>query len=616
VSFNPIFACVNKLSEILRQNAVLTGAIILTFLVYYRFLLFGHISWDDPEMVFKNPYVQHFGINDLFTKHFVGNYIPVTMLFHALGWAVGGDSDALHHLINILFHLLNGILVFRLGKLIFRDNVVVLFGAIIFLLHPTQVESVGWISELKNVLSTTFYLSSAVIYLTSQNENSTLKYISSFLLFTLGCLSKSSVVVLPLSLICLELIINGRLNPRIILNKIPFLIVSVIIGIINIQSQIADQFINHAHEFPIYQRFGFAGFALFRYLILFLLPTNLSVIYPFPPAKSFVLIVGFTWLLILLTSLILFYRRKKFMWMGVILFILINYFLVLQFLPFGEVLYADRYSYVPLMAFGWIIGLFISALKIDVRIVGGIAAGLFALLTFARTSAWKDAITLYEDILKKYPDEFVALNSAGVECMFQNKDREALSYFDRAVNASPYNYKGFYNRGLLYLKNGRIVEAIFNFSQTIELYPYSKAYTGRASAFYRGNDLSKAMEDARKAIQLDPENSKAYFVLGNCYNDLNKHAEALEEYNKAIALKGDDPDYFFKRAIVKGKKQDFKACFDDLQIVIGLKPDYYEAYYWRGVAKVNLNQDPCEDLKIAAQHNFEPAVISYNKYCR
>lgn len=595
---------------------VLSLAVLVTLIVYFKFAFFGHISWDDPEMVFKNDMVKSFDVKGLFSNHFVGNYIPVTMLLHALSWFFFENADGGHHFVNILFHVLNGVLVYQLGKLLFKNETVANTGAIIFLLHPLQVESVAWISELKNVLSCTFYLAGLLSYVRYTESKETKKLIFCFLFFVLGCLSKSSVVIFPLSLLCIDMILFQKISFRFLINKIPFFILSVIIGIINIKAQTADLFINHAHEYPYYERFGFAGFGLFKYLLLFLVPLNLSVIYPYPEIKSQVFVLGFFILLSLVGLIIFFALRKKLNISAILLFILFNLILVLQILPFGEVLYADRYLYIPIIGLGWLAGILISRIKTQTKSISILLLFFLAIFTFTRTTSWRSAIVLYEDIIKKYPTQFIALNSAGVESMFLNEDAKALDYFNRAVSAAPRNYKGFYNRGLLLLKNNKPEQAIKSFNQTLELYDYGKAYTGRASAYYMLGDISKAVNDAQLAIKTDQNNARAHFVLANCYNDMNRLDEAMAEYNKSIELNKNEADFYFKRAITFGKKQDFSSCLNDLVVCLELNPAYYEAYYWKGVARINLKQDPCEDLKIAAQHNFEPAITAYHKYCR
>ena len=127
-------------------------------------------------------------------------------------------------------------------------------------------------------------------------------------------------------------------------------------------------------------------------------------------------------------------------------------------------------------------------------------------------------------------------------------------------------------------------------------------------------EMPNAIKDANAALIIEKNNAKAHFVLGNCYNDLNKLDEAMGEYNTSIRLNDDEPDYYFKRAIVYGKEQDFKQCINDINSCLAIDPAHYEAYYWRGVAKVNLGQDGCQDFKIAANKNYQPSVAAFNKY--
>ena len=605
-----------NLKNIIKEHLIIIIALIITGIVYFKFLFYNHISWDDPEMVFKNKAVQTFDIKALFTNHYVGNYIPITMLVHAITWLFFDNNDSGHHLINILFHLLNGVLVYIITNKLFKLNWLASLSSIVFLLHPLQIESVGWISELKTVLSATFLLCGIINYLNYLENSKQKHYLFTLLFFCLGCLSKSSVVVLPLILISVDIFKSKIISLKFIFDKIPLLIISIIIGLITIKAQTEDLFINHAHEFPFYQRFGLAGFALLNYLLLFLFPFKLSVIYSYPEIKTSILIFGYGVLLLFSGLIIYFIKRKKYSLLLIILFFLLNLILVLQLLPFGEALYADRYAYLPIIGLAWALGFLIKSTKLNKAVIYIIVIIIFSSFTFNRITKWKSAISLYEDILKNYPNQFIALNSLGVEYMFANNDLKALDYFNKAATVAPNNYKSFYNRGLLFLKMNKPELAIKSFNQTLRLYSYSKALIGRASAYYALNDLSKAINDANAVLAIEKSNSKAYFVLGNCYNDLNQLDKAILSYNKSIEIKADEPDFYFKRGIAQGKKQNFNACLNDISDCIKLNPNYYEAYYWRGVAKVNLKQSPCQDFKIAAQSNYKPAINAYNKYCR
>jgi tetratricopeptide (TPR) repeat protein len=527
-----------------------------------------------------------------------------------------GSSDAGHHALNILFHLVNGILVYRLGMQLFRNQNAAGLAAIIFLLHPLQIESVAWIGELKNPLSTFFYLASCICYLNFVTAQGKKQYFFSLVLFVAGCLSKSSVVILPLSLFCFDMILQNKFSIKFLVNKIPFLVLSLLFGIINLKTQSADQFINYSHAFPYYERLGYAGFAIGKYIQLFFVPLHQSVLYPYPSNKPIALIIGFLLVIAIGLGIYFLYRNKNMKLIALTLLCLVNLILVLQFVPFGEVLYADRYMYVPLIFFAFLVYELLSKLKFNHKNILYAALLVFPLVSFARARVWKSSVTLYSDIIKKYPSSFVALNSLGVELMMRNEDRDALTYLNEAVKAGPRNYKGYYNRGLLLLKMKKPEAAIKSFNQTIELYDYHKAYVGRASAYFMISDLAKASQDAEYVLKAEPNNLKALFIMANINNQLNKLDEAVRQYNSCITGDPEDPDFYFKRAIAFGKKGNFELSSSDLSICIQLNPTYYEAYYWRAVAKINLKQNPCEDLNIAARNGIEPAIKSLNKYCR
>jgi tetratricopeptide (TPR) repeat protein len=605
-----------KTGKLHLDHSFLIILLFATLVVYFRVLFFGHISWDDPEMVFRNQAVREFDLGALFRGSFVGNYLPVTMLMHAFTFFVFGENETGHHLVNLLFHLTNGFLLYRLTDILFKQRSFAVITTCIFLLHPLQVETVAWISELKNIIFVFFFLWALIVYTRYISSGKKSFYWYTLALFILSCLSKPSAVVFPIVLVCVDLILQPEKTVHHLKWKLPFLFVALAFGILNLQTQSEARFINYAHAFPVFERIGMAGFGLLNYFRLFVLPARLSVIYPFPDPDTAKLATGYAVILLLSAGLFILIRKKKYTLLAMIMFVCVNLALVLQIIPFGEVLYADRYMYLAIAGAGWFLAWVMTRLAFNYRIVTTAILIFFSALTFARSGKWKNAITLYEDILSHYPDNFVALNSAGVEDMRLGNDRQALSYFQMAVRSAPRNYKGHYNMGLLFLKTQVPDKAITKFNDAIGLYEYAKAYTGRATAYYMKGDLSKSVNDAEKAILLDPGNPKPRFVLGNCYNDMNDLEKALDSFNGAIRLDPHEGEYYFKRGIVKGKKQDFKGCLEDLQLSIHLKPDLYEAFYWVGVAKMNLKQDPCADLKVAARHNYEPAIKAVNSMCR
>jgi tetratricopeptide (TPR) repeat protein len=591
------------------------GLFLLCILVYGKVVFFDYISWDDPEMVFKNRDVTNFKIQNLFSSYYVGNYIPMTMLVHSISYLLFKDWAGGHHLINILFHLINGWLLYKLLlKLNFKFNsIFIILG--LFLIHPLQVETVVWISELKTILMLTFFILSCHFYLRYLNNQRIIYFIGSLVMFVLACFSKSYAVILPFFLLAIDYLLNNKFTIKSVIYQTPFFIISLLVGLLNIKAQTADQFINYSHDFHFYQKLCNAGFAIFNYLKNYVAPVNLYPLYAFPEFTSIVKITGITIILAMIALIIYALLNQKYHLLLILVLFVISLILVLQFIPFGEALFADRYMYLSTICFSFALAGLINKSASFSKVISVGAILIFAGLSLKSISPWENSKLLFSHVVKNEPGSFVALNSLGTELMFQNENQLAENYLNQAIASNPKNHKGYYNLGLLYTKINQPIKAIDQFNKTLSIIEYNKAFVARANAYYMLSDYSKAMQDASYAIKKDTLNDKAYFVLGNCYNDINDLNKALTNYNKAINLANNNPEFYLKKGIVLGKLQDFNGCREQLNNSIELQPDNGEAYYWRGVASVNLNQNPCNDFQQAVKFNYPPASNALNKYC-
>jgi tetratricopeptide (TPR) repeat protein len=590
---------------------------LLCTVVYFKMYSAGFISWDDNDVLVKNHDVHDFNLKAFFTKNYIGDYAPFTMIVFALEWAVFHGSAFGHHLMSVLLHSICGILVFKLTLVFFKNKWWALFTSIVFCLHPLQVETVAWIAAKNNIICAIFFLTSLILYCNYKTGNSDKKHlVLSLLLFCGAALSKPSAICFPLCLFAVDLILEKKQNKRSLLEKIPFFIIALILGVITLYTREESHFLNSTHHFNIAERFGFAGYAILSYLRNIAAPFQLSVIYPYPQNELLAILVGYLTLSALGLSVFLLWRRGKKKLIGVIFFFIANLVLVLQLIPFGETLTTDRYMYIPIISVCWLI---LVMFKPSERVLKyGIVLCVFLCvpLTFLRTRVWKSSFELYTDILKKYPESPVAIASLGAEYLLKDETDKALSCFNKAIKLSPRNFEVYYNRGLLFSKNKKNKEAVADFSKAIGLNQYSKAYAARATTYYEERNYTAAISDAESALLKDANNVRAYYVLGNVYNDLNQLDKALKNYNAALAISPEEPAFYFKRAIVNGKLQHFANCLEDLDKSTTLDPEYAEAYYWKGVAKINLKQNPCEDLKKAVNLGFIEAQGPLSKYCR
>jgi tetratricopeptide (TPR) repeat protein len=584
--------------------------------VYLKLFSAGFISWDDAEYVLDNKDVHDFNLKALFTGFYVGNYHPLSMLSYAINWKLFGKEALGYHIENMVWHLLNAILVFVLCRRLFKNEMKAFLVAVVFAFHPTQVESMAWIAERKTLQYAFCFLLGLIAYIHFIEKRSWKFMLYTTLFFCLSLLYKPSAIVFPFALLCIDLFYDHRFTRQKLLQKLPFLVPSIILGIVTLYAQETGKFINESHAYPVYERIGFAGYAIMQYAYRFFVPVNLSVIYPYPQDKLVSAVIGYIVILVLAFGFYKLYATKRYSILTGLLFFLVNLLLVLQFVPFGEVLTADRYMYLPVM--GLSIAVF-SGINLKEKHMKTIAVALIVCLggiSFMRAGVWQSSSALYTDILKKYPHSSVALNSLGAEYMLNRNYDQAIRYFNKAINEDPGNHKGYYNRGLLYAQNGKFNEALADFNKAIELRQYPKAYVARANVYYMLKDFSKAMVDAETVLKTEPNNVKANFVIANCYDDLNQLDKAMGYYNKVIALNTGDPSVYLRRAIVYGKLKQFDRCLKDLDASTAINENYGEAYFWKGVVKVNMNQNPCDDLKKALNLGYTAAEGPLAKYCR
>ena len=584
-------------------------------IVYFHLFSAGFIAWDDPEYLINNKDVHQFSIKRFCTTFYIGNYHPLTMLSYALDWKFFGKVAFGYHCENLLWHFLNTTLVLYLGKNLGLKSLQSFFLAFVFAFHPLQIESVAWVAERKNLLYAFFFLASILSYFEYHSKQNIKYLFLVYLFFIFSLLAKPSAVVLPLVLIVIDYFIFKQ-NIKVLYKRyLLFFVLSLIFGIVTLFSQEEAKFLLNTHNYPLLNKIGIFGYGIFHYICKFLIPINLSAFYSYPQSLTSITLIG---ILTLMAFFLLVFTLVKFnqhlVLFGLFIFV-VNIILVLQIVPFGDAIVADRYMYLP------IIGLVLAVIYIAERfqfpkIVTVAVALVFCGISFVRSGLWKDSLPLFLNVIKTNPTSFIAINSLGVEYMERNDFDKSYRYLNQIVKLYPNYYKGYYNRGLLNGKTKRHKQAIFDFSKAIEYKNYYKAYAGRATVYYELKDFPKAIADAEKTIQLEENNIKANYVLANCYDDLNDLPKAVMYYNKSILLNSENPLYYLRRAIVYGKMQQFNLCLQDLDRCLRINPNYAEAYYWRGVAKVNMRQNPCSDLKRAVNLGFLDAQQPLINYCK
>jgi protein O-mannosyl-transferase len=421
----------------------LTIAVILlfTFIAFFPSLKNDFLkTWDDQAYVTNNELIKNLSGNSILKifkedRGLYANYHPLTTLSLAVNYHFSKTDPFGYHLTNLLLHLLNTLLVFSfIYGITKRNTAIAAVTALLFGLSPVHVESVAWISERKDVLYAFFFLASLVAYLNFLRRSDWKWYGLSILLFLCSLLSKAMAASLPLVLILVGFLENRRWNWKLIPDKIPFFAMAIVFGLYAVRIQSEGNAIGGV-IFPFVMRVFHACYGFTAYILKTFLPYGLSAFYPYPYP-----LINATWVtdtippvfyLTFITTTAIFFGavyciasgKKNLVVPGFgLLFYACTIALVLQFLPVGRAIMADRYAYIPSVGLFFTAGHFAGilyykkAFRIPVLAVVALYAGFMFFLTREQSKVWENDETLWTNVVRNYP----------------NDNRIALAYANRA----------------------------------------------------------------------------------------------------------------------------------------------------------------------------------------
>ena len=265
---------------------ILIGLIlIIAFASFSPCLRNSFVNWDDNGYVSDNTTLKPFSLSSvkiIFTSFNLGHYHPLTMLSYALEYQFFKLNPFGYHLDNLILHLLNCLLVFWLIFILSENIFISFLTAVLFGIHPLQVESVAWISERKNLLYAFFFLSAMLAYVFYIKSNRELKYyFLGLVLFIFSLLAKSMAVTLPLVLLLVDYFLNRKVGKAMFLDKIPFFILSLVFGIIAIFGVYSSGALRHENSYGLASILIVAAHGVVFYLSKIFLPLKLSCLYPY-----------------------------------------------------------------------------------------------------------------------------------------------------------------------------------------------------------------------------------------------------------------------------------------------------------------------------------------------
>jgi tetratricopeptide (TPR) repeat protein len=580
---------------------VLSTLVVLTFWVYWPVTNFEFVNFDDPLYVTKNRNVLAgitlAGIKWAFTQfNSTGNWHPLTWLSHMVDCQLSLNPGA-HHFTNLLFHVANTALLFALlttatGAL-WRSAMV----AALFAWHPLHVESVAWVSERKDVLSTFFGLLSLLWYLgytqrlALGGRKAKASYTLSFLAFGIGLMCKPMLVTLPCLLLLLDVWPLRRLEVslprngdrsvrRLFLEKVPFIILTSISCVITFMAQKAGGTVANLESVSISSRLLNSLLSYGGYLGKIFWPINLSVFYPYRTQFPIAEIVFAIILLIGIALLAIFaFRRSSYLLIGYLWF-LGTLVPVIGLIQVGEQAMADRYSYIPsigiFIAVVWGIAAFWRARGLHPTALGVVATTIL-LLCFSATSiqlgAWRNSLTLFDHALKVWEPNALAHHNLGEELSQRGNQREAIIHYTRAISLRPNYPSAYLNLGNSLNLQGDAESAIRHYLKAIEQQPdYAKAHYALATSFATQKRISEAEAHFKAAIKSSPTYVEAHIDLGNLLFTQNRREEAIAHLTEAVRLEPSSSDAQYSLAYALALTKNISGAIEHYRMALKVTP--------------------------------------------
>jgi tetratricopeptide (TPR) repeat protein len=549
----------------------------ITVLVYWPVRHADFIVFDDPDYVTYNSHVQAGltwdGVKWAFTSSSASNWHPLTWLSHMLDASLFRSDSTAVHIVNILFHAANVVLLFLLLFRATNRMWPAAFVAALFAWHPLHVESVAWISERKDVLSTFFGLLSLLAYVAyadkakNQESGSKTDYAFAILFFVLGLLAKPMLVTLPFVMLLLDFWPLERFQlflktinrsdtqnatrrtqcTSLLLEKAPFFALTIASSIITFLAQRGEAVMSFEQR-PLGIRLANATVAYLEYLGKTVWPANLAVIYPLPHEIPSWQVIAAVSLLVGITMLAWSARQSAPYLLVGWLWFLGTLIPVIGIVQVGGQALADRYTYVPLIGIFLAIAWGAADLAVRFRVQTVLTAAIAAVVLIACTAAterqltfWENSEKLFRHTLQITKGNAIAHVNLGVALEKQKLREDALGEYRKALELAPGLFQAHNNLANLLADLGDPENAVREYEEALRLNP--SAATAHVNLGELLSDMGKfdaAMGEYTKAEQLAPDDYRPQYQMGKTLLRHGEGAEAVKRFRAALQMNPND----------------------------------------------------------------------------
>lgn len=577
----------------------------ITFGIYGASLRNGFIQWDDGYLITDNVNIRSITprtLRHIFTTYDPELYIPLTFLSYQIDHLFWGLNPVRFHFTNLMLHTMNVILVCLLIMLLLKNchtekklftmthSWIPFFVALLWAVHPINTEAVAWASARKDLLAGFFFLSSLLVYLRWRMDGIPKTFFWSIVLFFFGLLAKVSIAPLPFILLLIDWWQGRRMDRRTILEKTPYVLLSVVFGIIAVFGKTRN-----VASTSLLESLLLGTKSTVFYLQKLLLPFHLSVLYPYTDSISFGnLDLLFPFLLTIGLLTLAWIARRNF---PLLTFTLAWYFLLLlpSFTAFRKGddveldLYfaSDRYAYLPSIGILFLVTSLGAALCARARTheketqrqkiaIGLVTTGVVSLgfLSFHQSQMWKNTETLFQNVIRSYPNSHIAHNNLG---LFQQGHGDlvgAMDHYQKAIAIRPTG-RTYYNLGLAYIAQGEREKAMEANRKAIEINPHhARAHLNLGGLLLENGKITEAIQELDRALAINPDLSLAHFNRGIAYERLGKLPIAEEAYTTALEKDPNDIETLVSLAGLFVRKRQLDDALVLLKHAIALQPHH------------------------------------------
>lgn len=576
-----------------------------TLVVYNPVNRHRFVNYDDDHYVTENTHVRAGLTWDTiawaFTSTEQANWHPLAWLSHALDCQLFHLNPAGHHFSSLLIHALNAALLFLLLVWATRRVGTSLLVAALFALHPINVESVAWIAERKNVLSTFFFFATIGTYGWYALKPNWQRYLAVAALFALALMAKAMVITLPCVLLLLDYWPLGRIQgspgsakpvpqeamSTLLLEKVPLLLLSGGSALIALRAQQAGGTIRSMSQFSAGVRIENALVAYAMYLWKMVWPARLAPLYPHPGDSLSAWQVALSLLVLAsMSAVALTCRSKRYLLVGWLWF-LGTLLPVIGLVQAGDAAMADRYAYIPLIGIfvmmAWGLADLADAQKLSLAsraIPAACVLLILGLVTQRQLSYWANSYDLWSHTLAVTVPNFIAEDNLGGALLLMGEPDQAYPHFQAAAKINPRDPMSHSNIGTYLQEHGQTEEAVAQYKIAVALTSHpgllASTYANMGSAYRDLGDDGKALQSYGQALRLNPNQSNAFFGLGVLLEKQGKLNDAIFDYSRAVELTPTAQGYVrlghaLQRA---GQRQEAVAAY---RAALTISPDWKEA---------------------------------------